>query len=424
MPATILQIPTVKTITKFTDLAEGYDPLASVGSRSFQAALSAMSSGMLGMLNVIAFGADNTGVNDSTSAVQTAITTAGTGSNPPVVYFPAGTYKITGEITLHSNLYLCGAGPLSILNITSTDRGLFAGGAGTSNISIRDLKFTGQTLRMIAMSGPGGGILLDNLDISGNTVTPGAQQNAAIQLTNMTGVRVMNCYLHGNGPPQGNDGSEIYIDGGAGAMSDIMVRANRIVGQSTAFAVFLANVSTNCTISDNDIDQGNTINNNTSSGYGITFYGQGSAENQRCNRATVRGNNVRNCGGTGIYLTSVNDFVVSNNSVYDVCKKVVDGAINSGGIALGDANFGTVHGNIIQGVGGQTVQCPIVTVCYSVAITGNQIRAPVLNGNPSIYLKGSAGTNKGCLVVGNVYPTGNGIADQPGVNLIANNQAY
>lgn len=53
------------------------------------------------VLNVLDFGADSTGVADSTSAIQTAID-QGLATNTPV-FIPAGTYKISTVITLSSS---------------------------------------------------------------------------------------------------------------------------------------------------------------------------------------------------------------------------------------------------------------------------------------------------------------------------------
>lgn len=56
------------------------------------------------------FGADPTGVADSTSAIQTAIDSYSSGNG--TVYFPPGNYKVTGTITIDQHrVHLVGAGP-------------------------------------------------------------------------------------------------------------------------------------------------------------------------------------------------------------------------------------------------------------------------------------------------------------------------
>lgn len=56
-------------------------------------------------VNVILYGADNTGVEDSTQAIQNAINDAAGGG---VVYFPMGTYKITTTLTMAHRVSLLG----------------------------------------------------------------------------------------------------------------------------------------------------------------------------------------------------------------------------------------------------------------------------------------------------------------------------
>lgn len=66
-------------------------------------------------VNIIDFGADPTGVVDSTTAVQNAIN-----SGKHNVYVPAGTYKISGELDLPEATFLYGDGWNSVLNYVGT----------------------------------------------------------------------------------------------------------------------------------------------------------------------------------------------------------------------------------------------------------------------------------------------------------------
>jgi hypothetical protein len=71
-------------------------------------------------LNVVTqFGADPTGTADATSIIQGAI--AALPAAGGVIYFPAGTYKLSGTLTVGSGITLAGDGPtLSVLHQTST----------------------------------------------------------------------------------------------------------------------------------------------------------------------------------------------------------------------------------------------------------------------------------------------------------------
>lgn len=60
------------------------------------------------IFNVLDYGADSTGVADSTLAIQAAINAAQNGVN--TVYFPAGTYKTTATLNVTRPLSLVGAG--------------------------------------------------------------------------------------------------------------------------------------------------------------------------------------------------------------------------------------------------------------------------------------------------------------------------
>ena len=54
-------------------------------------------------INVLNFGADPTGVNDSTSAIQSAITYAGSNAYGGLVYIPSGIYVVSSSLVISSN---------------------------------------------------------------------------------------------------------------------------------------------------------------------------------------------------------------------------------------------------------------------------------------------------------------------------------
>ena len=65
------------------------------------------------IINVKSYGAVGNGINDDTTAIRNAINAAG--SMWSTVYFPAGTYKITGRLTGNSNTKYTGAGKANTL---------------------------------------------------------------------------------------------------------------------------------------------------------------------------------------------------------------------------------------------------------------------------------------------------------------------
>ncbi|MFJ9353769.1 glycosyl hydrolase family 28-related protein [Streptomyces mirabilis] len=104
-------------------------------------------------LNVKTTGATGNGVADDTTAIQSAINQANTAGGG-VVYFPAGTYKLTSALTIYSKVHLVGDGQtVSKLNQTSTSANAITG-TDLLDVSITKLRVTGPG------SGTGNGIYL------------------------------------------------------------------------------------------------------------------------------------------------------------------------------------------------------------------------------------------------------------------------
>src|SRR3989454_4390823 len=93
--------------------------------------------------NVTCTGLDPTGVADNTRRIQTCINNAASGT---VVFIPAGTYKISADLNMKSNIALRGAkatasGPflpnadasMTTLNLTGGSRIVFPGGSKSAN---------------------------------------------------------------------------------------------------------------------------------------------------------------------------------------------------------------------------------------------------------------------------------------------------
>jgi hypothetical protein len=108
-----------------------------------------------------AYRADPTGASDSTAAIQNAINAAGSAPAAGVVYFPAGTYRISAAMTVHSNLTLIGDGDgqTMITQASGTADGLY--GAGITRLRVHGI-WIQQGASGSAGSGPGVGINLDS----------------------------------------------------------------------------------------------------------------------------------------------------------------------------------------------------------------------------------------------------------------------
>lgn len=72
------------------------------------------------VLSVVDYGADPTGINDSTAAIQAAIDAA---NNNQTIYLPAGAYKVTASIDLtgHEGIRLAGAGQRATQIVSTAD---------------------------------------------------------------------------------------------------------------------------------------------------------------------------------------------------------------------------------------------------------------------------------------------------------------
>jgi Pectate lyase superfamily protein len=102
-------------------------------------------------LNVVnGYGADPTGTADSTAAISGALAALGTGGG--TVYFPAGTYRLSGALSVPTGAVLRGAGEdCTILSQTSTSADTLSA-TDQRYITVTDLQLSGPS------SGTGRGI--------------------------------------------------------------------------------------------------------------------------------------------------------------------------------------------------------------------------------------------------------------------------
>ena len=196
-------------------------------------------------VNVIDFGADPTGVADSTAAFNLATNSAYTSTGnsdqnfPGLVEVPAGLYKITGTVYVHKGQHLCGSGPgtkidatgmlgLSVplfklgFSATAQDAGalppeisgFFTNGG--PNAAVIECQVAGAHIHDLFLSGPGIGLTLGGADtivtniicdvgLNGFTITGQNHiidsclffnQNYPIQvLSNANDVQINNCHF-------------------------------------------------------------------------------------------------------------------------------------------------------------------------------------------------------------------------------------
>jgi hypothetical protein len=130
--------------------------------------------------NVLDYGADPTGIADSTSAIQAAITAAGSQST---VFIPKGSYKVTSQILVsNQRVHLIGAGSWATQIVfapsaTSTCIKLSAGASVLNQGSLRGISFysndstyTKTAIEIIDVSG----YFVDDIVIGGSVTVSGS----------------------------------------------------------------------------------------------------------------------------------------------------------------------------------------------------------------------------------------------------------
>lgn len=148
-------------------------------------------------LNVVNQGADPTGAEDSTSAIQATLNAVPAGGG--AVYIPGGTYLVSEALTVASGTVLLGDGWASELFMvadTSLDHVIDA--SNTSRCSIRDLQINGNGANQT-----GGGTSLVGGDSSANLTVRNLWVHGSwgqgIYFGGATGALIEGCYATGNG---------------------------------------------------------------------------------------------------------------------------------------------------------------------------------------------------------------------------------
>jgi parallel beta-helix repeat protein len=106
------------------------------------------------VVNVLDFGADPTGVADSTTQMQAALTAVS--ANGGAVYVPTGTYKISTTLQISGNTRLYGDGNSSVITTSSNIQSLTGSNTGSNvlyGVSIESIRFD-NTFPVSQVAGP------------------------------------------------------------------------------------------------------------------------------------------------------------------------------------------------------------------------------------------------------------------------------
>jgi hypothetical protein len=251
-------------------------------------------------LNVKRFGATGDGVADDTAAIQAAI--AANPDDRGVVYLPAGTYGISGPLTIQSGVTLIGDGDETTTIVQAATSGATITGTDIIRLNIRDLSLVGPN------SGTGVGLALD-LDAQPAT--------AYINLSRVTvrdfgshGVDVENPIVStfNRVAAQGNGGDGIYLHGQVAGAAGTSVVMNACYGNgNTGVGIHLYNMVYSSLVG--CAADGNSVGHHIEGCHAVTLVGCGAESNPTGLRISggygvgVDGLFVYDNGGTAVHVT-------------------------------------------------------------------------------------------------------------------------
>ena len=340
-------VSTVGLAGTYTYYAQAVDDDATGGP-----AASATSTVLSGLsLNVRDYGAVGDGITDDTAALQRTINAAA--SNGSSVYVPAGTYIVSAQIVLASNVPISGDEGQSVIKLKdgSVDKRLLVGHR-VRNITLRNLVLDANranTTSLNSSAGEGTGAFFtecDNVEVS-NCVVRNAKWYG-LWFSDTGNSRVLNNTVH-----------------------DCGVRG----------VFFTVNVlgSRNNTVSGNTVER--IDNDGQGMGSGIAFAGLTADGALRAELFTISNNVTRNNGRCGILVSGARDFTIDGNTSHGNKTHTVLGK----GIQVSVASdFGTITNNTtydnISGIDIDTVRTNNQTGYGDFTVRGNTVYDNVVHG--------------------------------------------
>lgn len=290
-------------------------------------------------VNVLDYGADFTGASSSSFALQTAVDSFG--GSQGTVYFPNGSYKLTANLTLPSNITLFGYGAEIVCNGYG-----FNIGANKTNITIDGLNFdqtysTG-TPTTISSANTASDITIQNCSFYNNSFY--------VLALGGTGIRVLNNTFTDT-PTAAHCAS---VD-----TRNIVIFGNHFYDIGLSYVVLLRN-SIGIVVSNNSFN--NILNNPILCDTG-------------CYNAAITNNVLVNTGDSGILCA--NDLSGNVPEFITISNNVVSGSPDTGIGVLYGKNI-TITGNVCQnngrtGVSGYNSQIYVGGTGEKISITGNTV---------------------------------------------------
>lgn len=299
-------------------------------------------------VSILDFGADPTGVADSTSAIQSAITYVLSLPNGGSVYMPTGTYKVTAQITAPNaagvSLKVYGDGAGTKIKYTgSASVNIFFLGSGTPTFgsfydfeSFGFLAPTGGTPTAIWADNINSSLFF-NIDVIGNT--------NAIILQSCFNTRIIGADF--------NTQTQYGISTISGGTNSLLIESS-VISNAAVAAINLTNTGNNIVIRDNDLEanaitfamtgytsvlfEGNYAENNTNAFF--SFSGTNNAVDIRQNWLGANTTNTVIANITG--GSFVNNTLFNNTFTYSNTFDIDSGGnVLTGTAALANTNFQT-----------------------------------------------------------------------------------
>jgi|APSaa5957512535_1039671.scaffolds.fasta_scaffold13544_2 hypothetical protein len=332
--------------------------------------------------NVIDYGAVGDGVADDTVAIQAALNSLSGGG---ALLFPSGTYLVSAQLNLTgSNITLMGDGD-AVIKLKSgdysatTDLFMFYGAEGMDNIYFDNLTFDGNRTGVTSGTGSNAIVWLYRTRYSSitncivkNPYGGGSNANAPF------------CFIDSSYDNICNDNT-IYadsLDSSFGLCGGIFMQG----GNSVANGNIIRNMNDVVIVANGPGSNNFLFNNNfiqSCTAGGIVAENGASA-------VTISGNTISNINGYGIAALWIGTPGADSSNI-SVTGNVINGTIGVptsviNGIAIQTANYYTVSGNSINGIGTHDVNNSGISVRGSYgAITGNTVigapRAILVDGD-------------------------------------------
>jgi nitrous oxidase accessory protein NosD len=339
------------------------------------------------------YGAIGDGVSDDTTALRAALVAA-TGTT---AYLPAGTYKVTGTLTVPTGTRLCGEGrAVTVL--------VFSGMSSTNAITlssatesvVEHLSVTGTFQFGVYVTGGARNVVQDCV-VTGGTVIGAQNYGGGILGSACTDLVIQRNRLYGNGNTDSNAYADILVNALGAPSTGLTIRDNTCASTAAHFGILVFDVVRAQCIG-NRCTGATTYIPGHSSGYGIDFYkSAGPLED-----IETSNNLVYDVEGIGIYYQGVTRGAITGNIVNNAASVQVNPSLDVASITLNTCSAVTVTGNVLvesghDGIGfnAPSEYCTIV---------GNTIRDATRYG---VYADGVSDT----MAVGLNSVSGSGTAD-------------